>query len=74
MVCIANAIVDSIPNSQKDIESLKEQEFSVIGYVKKSPGDEEEEKRIKLLQQVICCLLGKKRKWCSVTETVPQLN
>ncbi|KAG0957981.1 hypothetical protein G6F31_012402 [Rhizopus arrhizus] len=39
---IVKGIVDFIPNYQKHIKSLKEQRFSIIGYARKSPGNEEE--------------------------------
>ncbi|KAI9259246.1 hypothetical protein EDC94DRAFT_503316, partial [Helicostylum pulchrum] len=53
---IVKATVDFIPNYQKHIKSLKEQRFSIIGYVRKLPGNGEEKTRFKLLQKMVNCL------------------
>jgi hypothetical protein len=38
---------------------LKEQRFSIIGYARKAPGNEEEKTRIELLQKMMNCLNNK---------------
>ncbi|KAG1039354.1 hypothetical protein G6F43_012519 [Rhizopus delemar] len=53
---LVKGIVSFIPVYQKHIKRLKEQRFSIIGYARKSPGNEEEKTRIELLQKTVNCL------------------
>ncbi|CEG81982.1 hypothetical protein RMATCC62417_16116 [Rhizopus microsporus] len=49
-------IISFIPDYQKHIKGLKEQKILIIGYVRKSPGNEKEKTRIQLVQKMVNCL------------------
>lgn len=61
---VINAIKTHIPHYQMYIKSLKEQNFTVVGYARKSPGSENEENRNILLNRIVKFL--KKRSLCDI--------
>ncbi|GAA5814541.1 hypothetical protein MFLAVUS_008038 [Mucor flavus] len=42
-----------LPNYQESIKNLISQGYEIVGYARKSPGDESEDNRIRLLQDMI---------------------
>ncbi|KAI8087171.1 hypothetical protein BDF21DRAFT_335868 [Thamnidium elegans] len=52
------------PRYQMYIKSLKEQNFTVVGYARKSPGSENKENRNILLNRMVKCL--KERSLCDI--------
>ncbi|KAI8991073.1 hypothetical protein BDF20DRAFT_20949 [Mycotypha africana] len=56
---LVKGIVSYIADYQSHIKNLKKEMFSIVGYVRKSPGSENESTRIKLLQRMVDCLINR---------------
>lgn len=50
MIC---SISKYLPNYQKSVKNLIHEGYEIVGYARKSPGDEDENDRIRLLQDMI---------------------